>query len=79
MSYSRTQSGGNSQFGIIADMGSSAFYETMTTMQYELPMFTWSSQFNISYAANVTSSQQTCVGFYTNILGWTTSADGLCN
>lgn len=42
-------------------------------------MFIWSSQFNISYAANVTSSAQTCVGFYTNVLGWTTSADGLCN
>ena len=51
----------------------------MTTMQYELPMFILSSQFNISYNANVTSNAQDCMGFYTNILGWTTSADGLCN
>jgi len=79
MSYSRVQDGGNSQYGIIAGMGSEAFYDAMTTMQYELPMFIWSSQFNISYAANVTSSAQDCVGFYTNILGWTTSAVGLCN
>jgi hypothetical protein len=34
-------------------------------MMLELPMFTWASQFNISYAANVTSSGQTCVSFYT--------------
>ena len=79
MSYSRVQDGGNSQYGIIAGMGSEAFYDTMTTMQYELPMFILSSQFNISYAANVTSSAQDCVGFYTDILGWTDAADGLCN
>jgi|688.fasta_scaffold99549_3 hypothetical protein len=34
-------------------------------MMLELPMFTWASQFNISYAANVTSSGQTCESFYT--------------
>jgi len=79
MSYSRLQDGGNPQYGIIAGMGSEAFYETMMTMQYELPMFIWSSQFNISYAANVTSSSQDCMSFYTNILGWTTSANNLCN
>lgn len=60
-------------------MGSEAFYETMTTMQYELPMFIWSTQFNISYAVNFTGSNTDCVAFYTNVLSWGVSAANLCN
>lgn len=36
----------------------------MTIMQLEFPMFTYASQFNISYAQNVTTGQ-TCDSFYT--------------
>ena len=79
MTYSRTQDGGNAQNGIIAGFGADSFYESMTLMQYEFPMFIMSSQFNISYAANVTNNGQTCVEFYTNILNMGSSADNLCN
>ena len=56
MTYSRVQDGGNAQVGAISGIGANSFQDTMTTMMLELPMFTWASQFNISYAANVTSS-----------------------
>lgn len=54
--YSRITDGGNAQYGIMADIGADTFYDTMTLMQYEFPMFIMSSQFNISYTANVTAT-----------------------
>lgn len=65
LTYSRTADGGDAQVGLISSIGAPAFEETMTIMQLEFPMFTYASQFNISYAANVTSSGQTCTSFYT--------------
>ena len=48
-------------------------------MMLELPMFTWASQFNISYAANVTSSSQTCTSFYTMLGFPDVQTTSLCN
>jgi hypothetical protein len=43
-------------------------------------MFTYASQFNISYAQNVTSSGQNCNSFYTGVLTFPQDkADALCN
>lgn len=56
LTYSRTKVGGDPQVGLISSIGAPAFEETMTIMQLEFPMFTYASQFNISYAANVTNS-----------------------
>ena len=78
MTYSRVQDGGNAQVGAISGIGANSFQDTMTTMMLELPMFTWASQFNISYAANVTSSGQTCESFYTMIGFPTAQMTGLC-
>lgn len=51
----------------------------MTTMQLELPLFTWATQFNSSYMANVTSLGQTCNSFYTDVaLFPREQADALC-
>jgi hypothetical protein len=42
--------------------------DTISTMMIELPMFTYASQCNISYALNVTNNNQTCMDFYQNTL-----------
>lgn len=42
-------------------------------------MFTYASQFNISYAANVTSNGQTCTSFYTMLGFPQKQTDALCN
>jgi hypothetical protein len=72
MTYSRVQDGGNAQVGAISGIGANSLQDTMTIMMLELPMFTWASQFNISYAANVTSLGQDCSSFYT-IIGFPTA------
>lgn len=79
LTYSRAKHGGTPQMGLIASVGASAFEDTMTIMQLEFPMFTYASQFNISYAANVTSSGQTCTSFYTMLGFPQTQTDALCN
>jgi hypothetical protein len=49
-------------------------------MRLELPMFTLASQFNISYSANVTNNDMTCVDFYSTVFLWpSTQTDALCN
>lgn len=78
MTYSRVQDGGNAQVAAISGIGANALQDTMTTMMLELPMFTWASQLNISYAANVTSSSQDCSSFYTLIGFPTAQMTGLC-
>lgn len=79
MSLERVQDGGNLQTGKVGTLAAESFYNTMTTMQLELPLFTWASQFNISYATNVTANGQTCSNFYTTIAGFPQlQADALC-
>jgi len=39
----RVQNGGNLQTGKVGVLAAEAFYNTMTTMQLELPLFTWAS------------------------------------
>ena len=56
MTYAREQNGGDMQLGLISSTGSDAFWNAMTTMQIELPMFISASQLSISYAANVTNN-----------------------
>jgi hypothetical protein len=49
-------------------------------MLLEFPMFTLASQFNISYAFNVTNAGMNCTQFYENILLWpTTTSASLCS
>jgi len=79
MTYSRVQNGGNAQVGAISGLGAKTFQETINTMMLELPMFTLASQFNISYAANVTSSGQDCSGFYTMLGFGAVQTTALCN
>jgi hypothetical protein len=72
--------GSNAQTGLVGDLAANTLRDTMTTMRLELPMFTLASQFNISYAQNVTASSQTCSSFYTDIFKWpTTQVTSLCN
>ena len=72
--------GSNSQTGIVGDLAASTLKETMTTMRLELPMFTLASQFNISYAKNVTDNGIDCTTFYLNIFQWPSAqVSALCN
>lgn len=80
--YARIPDGGSPQVGIISGVGAPAFEDTITTMTLELPLFTYASQFNISYAANVTDTgiNQTCESFYTMLIPSKASAvTALCN
>jgi hypothetical protein len=79
LTLSRTQNGGDAEIGIISGMGATTFENTITNMMIELPMFTYASQFNISYAANVTSSGQSCNSFYTMLGFGITETTALCN
>jgi len=63
----------NTQISLISQISASSLEDTMTIMGLELPLFTYASQFNISYASNVTSSGQTCLSFYQNVLQWPTT------
>jgi hypothetical protein len=63
--------GGNTQVAWISELVASTLESSMTIMQLELPMFTLASQFNISYAQNMTSVQGFgCNYFYSTILGF---------
>jgi hypothetical protein len=42
------------QLGLISQTGSQAFWNAMTTMTIEFPMFISASQLNITYSQNVT-------------------------
>jgi len=53
--------------------------DTISTMMVEFPMFTYASQCNITYSANVTNNGQTCTSFYMNSLNMNqATADKLC-
>lgn len=77
--WTRTPVGGNLQVGLISNLAADSWQESVTTMLLEFPMFTYASQFNISFAANVTQGQ-TCTSFYETILQWpTTQSEALCS
>ena len=54
LTFARVQDGGSMQTGLINNLASQAFEDSVAIMQLELPMFTLASQLNISYAYNVT-------------------------
>lgn len=67
------------QPGYIGTLASEAMMENMAIMQLEVPLFTFASYMNTSYAANVTNSMQDCSTFYTGIIGFdATTATALC-
>lgn len=70
---------GNPQAGAYSVLAAQAWEDSVTTMRLELPLFTYASQFNVSYAANVTSSNIDCSTFYTTIFQFdATSTAALC-
>lgn len=78
--FQRAPIGGDTQVAWISELVASSLESTISVMQLELPMLTLASQFNISYAANMTSvTGFGCNYFYTTVLQFPqTQADALC-
>jgi len=79
--FQRQPIGGDNQIAWISELAANSLWDSMTIMQLELPMFTLASQFNISYAYNVTNVPGfDCNYFYSNVLQFPANeTTALCN
>lgn len=63
----RVNDGGSLGTGKAGALAAESFQYAITTMQLELPQFTYASQLNITYADEVANNGQTCQNWYLNV------------